>query len=271
MALQPVLVCKSHMFWTLQTTDLIMYCNPDHLGILTIGPNVVVIKSGFWHILKSTAISEGTHEFNLEIKSDLTSRLISKIQFLSILKSTLISRESWIIRDDNIHTFFMMSHSWVNIITLNDPLVTPSALLKGCWLFVWRFSYINVVSSCKEVVVCPSWFVLLSKLGFYRWEVIKNLTVDDVELSIWEDEEVTLNIPWGWRFPVNCKLNSFWHGLMLLWFTDVMNVTEEVTVHRLNVSTLLSSAFIRGDLNAATRGPFIWSLISGLIVVMDNN
>ena len=37
----------------------------------------------------------------------------------------------------------------------------------------------------------------------------------------------------------------------------LMNVTEEVTIHRPNVSTLLSSAFIRGDLNAATRGPFI--------------
>ena len=37
------------------------------------------------------------------------------------------------------------------------------------------------------------------------------------------------------------------HGLMLLWFTDLMNVTEEVTIHRPNVSTLLSSAFIRGD------------------------
>ena len=54
------------------------------------------------------------------------------------------------------------------------------------------------------------------------------------------------------------------HGLMLLWFADLMNVTEEVTIHRPNVSTLLSSAFIRVDLNAATRGPFISSLISGL-------
>ena len=51
------------------------------------------------------------------------------------------------------------------------------------------------------------------------------------------------------------------HGLMLLWFTDLMNVTEEDTIQRPNVSTLLSSAFIRGDLNAATRGPFILSLI----------
>ena len=41
-----------------------------------------------------------------------------------------------------------------------------------------------------------------------------------------------------------------------------MNVTEEVTIHRPNVSTLLSSAFIRGDLNAATRGPFICFYIS---------
>ena len=46
------------------------------------------------------------------------------------------------------------------------------------------------------------------------------------------------------------------HSLMLHWFADLMNVTEEVTIHRPNVSTLLSSAFIRGDLNAATRGPF---------------
>ena len=46
---------------------------------------------------------------------------------------------------------------------------------------------------------------------------------------------------------------------MLLWFADLMNVTEEVTIHRPNVSTLLSSAFIRGDLNAVTRGPFIIS------------
>ena len=47
------------------------------------------------------------------------------------------------------------------------------------------------------------------------------------------------------------------HGLMLLWFTDLMNVTEEVTFNRPNVSTLQSTAFIGGDLNAATRCPFI--------------
>ena len=35
-----------------------------------------------------------------------------------------------------------------------------------------------------------------------------------------------------------------------------MNVTEEITIHRPNVSTLLSITFIRGDPNAATRGSF---------------
>ena len=56
------------------------------------------------------------------------------------------------------------------------------------------------------------------------------------------------------------------HGLMLLWFKDLINESIEVTIHRPNVSTLLSSAFIRGDLNIATRGPFIRSLISCLFL-----
>ena len=45
------------------------------------------------------------------------------------------------------------------------------------------------------------------------------------------------------------------YSLMLHWYADLMNVTEEVTIHRPMVSTLLSGAFIRGDLNAAIRGP----------------
>ena len=52
-----------------------------------------------------------------------------------------------------------------------------------------------------------------------------------------------------------------------LWFdvTLVQRFNEynrEVTIHRPNASTLLSSAFISGDLIAATRGPFICYLIS---------
>ena len=34
------------------------------------------------------------------------------------------------------------------------------------------------------------------------------------------------------------------HNLMLHWFADLMNVTEKVTIHRPNVLSLLSSAFI---------------------------
>ena len=49
--------------------------------------------------------------------------------------------------------------------------------------------------------------------------------------------------------------NQTWFDATLVY--RLINVTEEVTIHRPNVSTLLSSAFIRGDLNAATRDPVI--------------
>ena len=39
------------------------------------------------------------------------------------------------------------------------------------------------------------------------------------------------------------------HGLMLLWFIDLMNVTEKLQF----VSTLISSAFVRADLIAVTE------------------
>ena len=55
---------------------------------------------------------------------------------------------------------------------------------------------------------------------------------------------------------------KIWHSLMLLWFADLMNVTEEVTIHRPNVLTLLSSAFIRGDLNAATEKLLFGALLT---------
>ena len=52
------------------------------------------------------------------------------------------------------------------------------------------------------------------------------------------------------------------HGLMLLWFKKFNKCNRDVTIHKPNVSILLSSAFIRDDLIAATRGSFICSLTS---------
>ena len=45
------------------------------------------------------------------------------------------------------------------------------------------------------------------------------------------------------------------HSLILLGFKDLMNVTEEVTIHRPNVSTLLSSAFISLSLSLMSFTP----------------
>ena len=64
---------------------------------------------------------------------------------------------------------------------------------------------------------------------------------------------IVLNLSFKEIIFVEEHLTFIRHSLMLHWFADLMNVTEEVS----NVSTLLSSAFIRDDLNAATRGPFI--------------
>ena len=54
--------------------------------------------------------------------------------------------------------------------------------------------------------------------------------------------------------------NQTWFDATLVLRVDECN--PEVTIHRPNVSTRLSIALIRGDLIAATRGPFTCSLIS---------
>ena len=50
---------------------------------------------------------------------------------------------------------------------------------------------------------------------------------------------------------------------MLLWFKDLMHVTQKLQfIDPTFRHSCLASAFIRGDLNAPTRNPFIRSLIS---------
>ena len=90
---------------------------------------------------------------------------------------------------NNIHNFSLASsEEGVNIIISNDPLQRFSWMIllndslvapSGCWLSVWRFSNINVVSSCKEFEVYRSvagpprglpWFVLLWKQCLCKWE-----------------------------------------------------------------------------------------------------
>ena len=48
------------------------------------------------------------------------------------------------------------------------------------------------------------------------------------------------------------------------WFHAILvnECNQEVTIHRTNVSTFLSSTLISGDLVTARRGPFICSLIT---------
>ena len=61
--------------------------------------------------------------FNLDFKSTLKSRLVSREQFLHILKTTLISRQLKISPVNNIHDVSLVSsEEGVNIIILSDSL-----------------------------------------------------------------------------------------------------------------------------------------------------
>ena len=62
----------------------------------------------------------------------------------------------------------------------------------------------------------------------------------------------------------------FRHSLTLLRFADLMNVTEEVTIHRPNVSTLLSSAFIKAlERSVETLG--LWIVTSSVTFFKSAN
>ena len=148
---------------------------------------------GFLAHFKSNFDLKANHEFNLEIKVDLKSTLISNKQFLSILETTLILKATWI-----IHRYWIISHTiqiiehvslvsseeGVNIIISNDSLVASSARWKSVDCLCEDFQYQCCIFSLRSRDV--PWFVLLSKLCLW-WEVISlishafKLTLDDVE------------------------------------------------------------------------------------------
>ena len=121
--------------------------------------------------------------------------------------------------------------------------------------------YLKVAKS--SVYYHDRYIIFTAKMGIYSnlWVWLTILTalvlfvsmVTDRQQDFDDHRQIDVHIKY-----IKVHTATMWtikHGLMLLWFADLMNVTEEVTIHRPNVSTLLSSAFIRGDLNAATRGP----------------
>ena len=89
------------------------------------------------------------------------------------------------------------------------------------------------------------WFVFLTKLCLCKWGVISlishafQLMVFDVELSIWEDEDVTFNIPWTRCFPVNCQLNFFFiHQSQSASVKIIVSFTPEIDKKSESVSSL---------------------------------
>ena len=130
-------------------------------------------------------------------------------------------RQPWLQGNMNFSqvTNILLSHSWILkrvwilsswMVLLNNSLEWFSCCTIGVLIVCARLCKYQCCIFLQRSL-CVPWFVLLSKLCLCKWEVISlighafKLSVDDAELSIWEDEDVTvLNIPWAWRFPVNC-------------------------------------------------------------------
>ena len=63
----------------------------------------------------------------------------------------------------------------VNIIILSDPFATLSTSLIGCWLFVWRFWNINVVSFLAK----KSWCTLICS------SVTNCVFINEISRTVW--------------------------------------------------------------------------------------
>ena len=63
----------------------------------------------------------------------------------------------------------------VNIIILSDPFATLSTSLIGCWLFVWRFWNINVVSFLAK----KSWCILICS------SVTNCVFINEMSRTVW--------------------------------------------------------------------------------------
>ena len=130
------------------------------------------------------------------------------------MKFILDFKETWIFHwRIIIYVSLVSSEEDVNIISRMILMSRHRVVGRVLVVRVKIFKYQCCIFSQKCCGV--PWFVFLTKLCLCKWGVISlishafQLTVNDVELSNWEDEDVTLNIPWTRCFPVNCWLNFF--------------------------------------------------------------
>ena len=101
-----------------------------------------------------------------------------------------------------------MSHSWG---LKRMWILSSRMILMSRHVQIFKYQCCIFSQKCCGV----PWFVLLLKSRLCKWEVISLIshafqpTVNDDELSIREDEDMTFNIPWTRCFPVNSELNFF--------------------------------------------------------------
>ena len=213
-------------------------------------------------------------QVNLEINFD----------FKSTLKSTLISSQPWNQLWFQVNLEIIFDFKKTVLAYFGDNLDFKETWIFHWWIIIHNVSLVsseedvNIISRMiltsrhrvvgRVLIVCVKifkyqccifsqkccgvpWFVFLTKLCLCKWGVISlishafQLMVFDVELSIWEDEDVTFNIPWTRCFPVNCQLNFFFiHQSQSASVKIIVSFTPEIDKKSESVSSLKSVAFI---------------------------
>ena len=137
---------------------------------------------------------------------------------------------------------------------------------------VWSINN-NVSTRISKLIYNHDPIWLLNCMGSRQWNTLCKVWSRDSQSDIQKRKtwHPTVNFLFLWQKGKNEKARSVIkfilkfkrqpggqskHDLMLLWFKKFYKCNQDVTIHKPNVSILLSSAFIRDDLIAATRGCF---------------
>ena len=130
----------------------------------------------------------------------------------------------------------------VNPTTLCKYLNIETNIIRSClrWQHFWSGNAVFFILRWEFVLVDFKW-----QTSFEIFEVLNSLVFKIYESS--QGNQVD---------------NQTWFDATLVYrFNECNRRSYNSQTQRFDT---LSNAFIRGDLNAATRDPFIWSLISGL-------
>ena len=138
----------------------------------------------------------------------------------------------WLNLDALVILLLILSRIVLLILPISD-LVGLTSRQVGLKFGLWSLSVMN------DTV--PLAYMLTAKTNYIRSDTRKSGA--HIRLFCAHDrKKCATHVPLKYIKAHTATRWTIRHSLMLLWFADLMNVTEEVTIHRPKVSTLLSSS-----------------------------